>query len=313
MPAPIGRDVVHRAPANPLIIIEDLPFQASDVHNAGVVRDHAGYTLLVTIESLEGQCSIYRADSRDGRSFAVEPEPFMQPCPDPPFRDCECVGVRDARITRLDDTCYVAYLAECEHGHRVGLARTDDFRSVQRLGFVTEPDTKNGALFPERIRGRYAMLIRPDNPYSIWIVYSDDLVYWGDANVLMMPRSGYWDSHRIGAGPPPIPIDEGWLLIYYGERATTAGPLFRLGAAILDREDPSKIVARSNIPILAPRETYERIGDVPNLLFCCGALLEDDDTLRIYYGGSDSCICLGTAPLHHVIEVCREGDKEIQP
>jgi predicted GH43/DUF377 family glycosyl hydrolase len=99
-------------------------------------------------------------------------------------------------------------------------------------------------------------------------------------------------------------VDQGWLLIYYGVKGTAGGPLFRLGAAILDAEDPSNVIARSNIPILGPRERYERIGDQPNLIFSCGAVLEEDGEVKLYYGGADSCICLGTAEVDEILRVC---------
>jgi predicted GH43/DUF377 family glycosyl hydrolase len=305
-----GPDVVHRWVDNPLIAIEDIPFRCSDVWNAGVVHVDGEYILLITIESLQGQPAIYQARSRDGKHFSVDPEPFLAADPTRPCR-YETSGLRDPRITRTDGVYYVTYVADSPCGLRVGLARTEDFRSVERLGIITEPDTKGGALFPEKINGRYALLERPNPGLSIWLSYSDDLEFWGSSVAVMTPRDGYWDCHRIGLAGPPLGIDTGWLLIYYGEKSTSAGPLMRLGAAILDAEDPSKVVARSNIPILSPREPYERIGDVPNVVYSCGAILEADGTVRIYYGGSDSCICAGTAKLDDIIDICLAGTTEL--
>lgn len=305
-----GRDVIHRYKGNPLIAIEDLPFRCSDIWNAGVVRFRGEYLLLLTVETLEGLSSIYLAHSTDGHNFFVEPKPFMAASEHGPFAQYETFGIRDPRITRIDETYYITFLADSESGKRVGLARTNDFQSVERMHLVSEPDTKSGALFARKLGGRYAMLERPSAGGSIWITYSDDLVYWGSSTVVLTPRSGYWDSTRIGAAGPPIEINQGWLLIYYGEKGTTAGLLVRLGAVILDRDDPSCVLARSNIPILAPREKYERIGDVGNVVFSCGALLENSGEVKIYYGASDSCICLGTSTLDDIIRVCLESGKE---
>ena len=310
MDAKMGRDVVTRWVDNPLITIEDLPFACSDIWNAGVVRFGGEYLLLITIEQLHGLTAIYLARSHDGRHFTVEPRPLMSPRGPGPLGRYQKRGIRDARITPLDGTHYITYVADSEPGLRLGLARTDDFQDIHWMGLLTQPDTKGGALFPEKIGGRYALLERPDPGMSIWICYSDDLTFWGAAEVVMTPRGGFWDSHRIGAAAPPLRIDEGWLLIYYGEKSTSAGPLVRLGAAILDAEDPAKVVARSNIPILAPRERYERIGDVTNVVFSCGALLEDDGEMKIYYGASDSCICLGTTTLDEIVCVCHECEEE---
>jgi len=261
----------------------------------------------VTVETLEGQCRIYRAHSSDGQHFSVEQTPFLEPSRTGPFADYESLGVRDARITCIDGIYYIVYLAEGDYGVRLAIASTRDFEDIERVALVSEPDTKNGALFPRKINGRYALLERPQERMSIWLKYSDDLVYWGNHQLVMTPRGGYWDPDRIGAAAPPIEIDDGWLLLYYGVKGTSGGPLFRLGAAVLDKDDPSQVLARSNIPILAPRERYERMGDVNNLVFSCGALLNEDNEVWVYYGGSDSCLCLGTAALDDILRVCYES------
>jgi len=126
----------------------------------------------------------------------------------------------------------------------------------------------------------------------------------------MSPRGGHWDNSRIGVGTPPAEIDEGWLFVYYGIRETTAGPLFRLGAAILDKENPAQVVGRTNVPILSPREHYERIGDIGNLVFTCGAIIEPDDEVKLYYGGSNSCLCLGTTSVQDVVHACHKSSPE---
>ncbi len=304
-----GRDVIRRCPRNPLIFIDDLPFSSSDIWNAGIVRYEQGYLMLITVEMLEGRCALYRADSDDGEHFTVDAQAFMAPADSGPQQMYENMGVRDPRITSMDGWFYITYVADGDHGLRLGLARTKDFRSVERVGYISQVDVKNGVLFPCKVGGRYLLLKRPDAGSSIWLSYSDDLVFWGSSTVVMTPRGRFWDSTRIGAAAPPIEIDEGWLLIYYGEKSTSAGPLVRLGAAILDREDPSKVLARSNIPILSPREKYERIGDVPNVVFSCGALLEDG-RLNLYYGASDSCICRGSAPLEDILQVCFDSERK---
>ncbi len=225
---------------------------------------------------------------------------------------CSCYktyGVHDPRITQVDGTYYITYVAASKRTQRVGLVRTKDFRTVDEMPYVSEPDNKSATLFPKKIGGRYAMLERPSEGASIWISFSEDLVYWGQSTVVMTPRGGHWDCHRIGAACPPMEIQQGWLLIYYGEKSTSAGPLVRLGTAVLDRDDPSQVLARSNIPIISPREKYERIGDVGNVVFSCGAVMEDTDSVMLYYGASDSCICLGTCTLDGILEVCRKSQE----
>jgi predicted GH43/DUF377 family glycosyl hydrolase len=305
-----GRVVINRYKDNPLITIEDLPFVCSDIWNAGVIRFQGEYMLLLTVETLEGLGSIYLARSPDGYNFIVEPKPFMTVSKKEPFARYETFGIRDPRITKIDTNYYITYIADSESGERIGLARTNDFRSVERMQLISEPDTKNGALFSRTFEGRYAMLERPSAGGSIWLSYSDDLTHWGLSTIVLTPRSGYWDSDRIGPASPPIEIDIGWLLIYYGEKDTSAGPLVRLGAAILNKNDPSYVLARSNISILAPREKYERIGDIGNVVFSCGALLENANQVKVYYGASNSCICLGLGSLDDIIRVCQESQEE---
>jgi len=291
----LPKNVARRFEGNPTITLADLPFQAADIHNAGAVKHNGEYVLLVTVENLQGYCSIYRARSRGGRQFEIDPEPILAPSQEGPFAPYETNGVRDARITPFGDTYYIIYLAHSEYGWRLALAKTDDFESIERVALISEPDTKSGVLFPRKINGRYARLERPREGGSIWISYSEDLVNWGGWDVVMTPRGGYWDSDRIGAGVPPIEVECGWMLFYYGEKFLPSGPLFRLGVAFLDREDPTTVIGRSNVPLLAPHERYERIGDVNNLVFACGAVMnEEENQFELYYGASNSCICLST-------------------
>lgn len=306
----VGRDIVHRWEENPLIIPEHLSFRCSDICNAGAVKIGDEYLLLVTIQSLEGFHSIYLARSADGYNFKVADEPFLSPSQEPSFAEYDERGVLDARIVCLEGQYYIVYDAFGPTGYRLALARTRDFTSVEHLGLISEPDTKAGALLPRKIKGKYTRLGRPWSGGSIWISYSDDLVYWGGAEVVITPRAGFWDSDRVGAATPPLEIERGWLLIYYGIKETSAGPLFRLGAVILDRDDPARVVGRTNVPILTPREEYERIGDVPNLVFSCGAIIEADDEVKLYYGASNSCICLGTTKVPYILQACVESDKE---
>ncbi len=302
----LPRNVVHRCERNPLFGLDDLPIPANDIHNAAAIRHEGRYILLVTGERLDGRCAILRAESEDGLSFQIDAEPVLEPSAAEPFQKYEADGVRDARITPFDGVYYITYLVHSEFGFRLALASTEDFRTIRRIALISEPDTKNGVLFPCKFNARFARLERPRDGGNIWISYSHDMRHWGGWEVVMTPRHGYWDAHRIGAAAPPIELDCGWLLVYYGVKNTPGGPLFRLGTAILERDNPAEVIGRSNIPVLAPRERYERIGDVGNLVFSCGAVLNDDDTeLVIYYGASDSCICRGNVSLSELECMCR--------
>ncbi len=308
MPRKKQHDSIHRWEGNPIITMEDLPFKASDICNAGAVKIDDTCLLLITIETLRGHRKLYIARSNDGRYFDVDAKPFM----DQADKKYEEISVMDGRITPFENTYYISYVAESRYGYRIGLARTDDFKTVTRLGFISEVDTKGAALFPEKINGRFAMLKRPWAGGSIWISYSDDLVYWGNSKIVLSPRPGHWDTSRVGISVPPFRLKDGrWLVIYYGIKTTSAGPLFRIGAIFLDPDNPAKVIGRTNIPILSPRERYERIGDVPNLVFSCGAIMEDEK-LFLYYGGSNSCICLGSTTVNEIDQECLKSKGEIR-
>lgn len=303
------RDIVHRYEGNPIIEIEDLKFRCSDIRNAGTAVVNGETLLLVSVEGLTGVQSVHRARVGHLGRYVVEEEPFLGPDAMSKYGEHASGGVTDARITYMDGVYYIMFLAYGDHGFRLGLARTADFRKVEHLGLISEPDTKAGALFPRKIKGRYARLERPREGQSIWVSYSDDLKYWGGWKPVLSPRGGHWDSSRLGTACPPIEIEQGWLLIYYGTRVTSAGPIYRLGAAILEHDSPARVVGRANIAILAPRERYERIGDVPNVVFCTGSVIGEDGSLRLYYGGSNSCICIGDTTLDEVVSICFEEGK----
>lgn len=304
-----GRDIVHRWEENPLIDINDLDFKCSDIRNAGAIDFRGKIILLVTIEYLTGHHGIHLArPAPDGR-YKVDSKPFLNQSEEHKYRRHESRGVLDGRVTFLDGIYYILYDAYGDYGYRLAIAKTEDFESVERIGLISEPDTKAGVLFPAKIKGRYTRLERPGDG-SIWITYSEDLLHWGRSELVISPRGGFWDESRIGAGAVPIQIEQGWLVFYYGVKETPAGPIYRIGAVILDRHEPTKIVGRTNIPILSPRENYERIGDIPNLVFSIGALADNDGHLKIIYGAANSCICVGTTTVEKIVENCFESKEE---
>lgn len=304
-----GRDVVERWYKNPIITLDNVPFPCNTVFNAACAKLGDEYILLMRVEDLAGRSVFALARSDDGYHFKVDPTPAMEPAKEEPFRSYERRGIEDPRITYLEGEYYIMYTAYSRYGARLALAKTSDFKSYKRLGLISEPENKDGCLFPRKINGRY---VRLDRPYgggigNIWLSWSDDLLHWGDSEVVMTTRGGFWDTDRIGASVPPIETPEGWLEIYHGVKVTSAGPIYRMGAVLLDLENPAKVISRSAVPILTPREYYERVGDVGNVVFSCGALLEDEGRLRIYYGAADTSICLGFAQIDELVEQCRIG------
>ncbi len=300
-----GRDIVHRWEGNPLIRLEDLGFRSADLRSAGVTFFDGKPILLITVQHLSGHQSIHLARSDDKGQFHVEKKALIGANGNSRSKNPhESEGVMDARITFMDGKYYIMYMACGDHGFRIGMATTTDFVKLEYHGLISEPDTKGGALFSEKINGRYARLERPGSGKSIWISYSDDLVYWGGNKVILSPRGGFWDAARVGTGAPPIKFDNFWLLIYYGVKKTSAGPLFRLGVAMLDSKNPTKLIGRANIPILSPREDYERIGDQNNIVYCAGAFIQKENELQIVYNAASSCICLGSTTIREIIDTC---------
>jgi len=302
-----SKDLLYRHAGNPQLSIEDVGFQCSDVRNAGVVNFGGERLLLLSIEHLSGMQAIHLARGGGREGWQVESEALITFCGEADSCQLGSGGVMDPRVTLLSDRYYICYTTFGEHGFRFAIDITDDFKTVESLGAVSEPDTKAGTLFPEKIGGRFAALSRPGEGRSIWLSFSDDLKYWGSMDQIASPRGGFWDCDGIGPGSTPIRIDEGWLMIYYGVKRTSAGPIYRLGAMILDAQDPRKVIGRTNVPILSPREMYERVGDLTNIVFSCGAILEDDNQLTVYYGAADSCICSASASIAAIVERCRQS------
>lgn len=301
-----GRDLLHRWKHNPIITLEDVPFQCNTIFNGTPVKFGDDYLLLLRVEGQQGYSFFCLARSKDGFHFYMDDQPCMEPAEQGPFKIWEENGIEDPRLTLIDGKFYIMYTAVSRYGHRIALARTDDFKTFERIAIVSGPGNKDGVLFPEKINDMYVRLDRPigNNIGSIWISYSPDLINWGRSELLISPRPRFWDSYRIGASVPPIRTDDGWLEIYHGVKMTSAGPIYRVGTVMLDLKNPSKVVARCLAPILSPREEYERIGDVGNVVFACGAIIEPDGEIKIYYGSADTSICVATAHIDELIRSC---------
>lgn len=298
-----GRDLLHRWEGNPAITVKDIPFRANTVFNGTPIVTNDGIYLLLRVEGQHGYSFFALARSEDGFNFTIDEKPVMLPAKEGHFAFYEIKGIEDPRVTVIEDTCYVMYTAVGNHGARIALAKTSDYINYERIALVSEPGNKDGILFPRKINGRYARLDRPIGlgTGSIWVSYSPDLVNWGDSEVVITPRGGYWDDFRIGASVTPIETEQGWLEIYHGVKMTTAGPIYRIGIVLLDLDDPSKVIKRGDQPILSPREDYERIGDIGNVCFACGAVLDDNGDMKIYYGAADTAICIATCTLEDIM------------
>lgn len=298
------QDLLRRWEGNPCITVGDMPFRANTVFNGAPIATDDGILILLRVEGQQGHSFFALARSEDGLHFSVDEKPVMMPDLEGPNSRHERRGIEDPRATFVDGICYIVYTAVGEGGARIAIAKTEDYVHYKRLGYVSEPGTKDGLLFPRKINGRYVRFDRPighDDLGCIWVSYSPDLLNWGDSEVVIAPRKGYWDSYRIGASTPPIETDEGWLEIYHGVKMTSAGPIYRAGTVLLDIDDPSRVIRHGRKPILSPRMDYERIGDVPNVCFVCGAVIDDERNVKVYYGAADTSICVATCTMDELM------------
>ncbi len=300
-------ELVRRYSGNPILTKDDIPYPVETVHNAAVVRHGDEYIMLFRSHLRTGRSIIGLARSVDGFSFTADSLPFLTPATDGSFAEYEEFGVEDPRVTKIDDEYLITYSAYSRNGVRIALARTRDFVLVERVSLITQADYRNTVIFPEKFNGLYARLDRPHSeisPWSIWITYSPDLLFWGESQLVMKPVPYHWDEMKIGPGAPPIRTDQGWLSIYHGVFKTMDGSVYRLGVALHDLRDPAKIIGVGDSWILQPDAPWEITGYVHNVVFTCGAVPEPDGTVKIYWGGADTVMCVGEANLADLVELC---------
>jgi predicted GH43/DUF377 family glycosyl hydrolase len=301
-------ELFHRHPANPILTAADWPHPVNAVFNPAAVAIDGETVLLARVEDRRGISHLTVARSANGvDGWSVAPEPLLTPAADSPSEEW---GFEDPRITWIDELG--RYVITCTAygpaGPAVFLATTEDFRSVERFGIIRQPEDKNAALLPHRIDGRWVLFHRPQTEFGgargeIVVSRSADLISWSAPEAVLQPRTGaWWDSVRIGLGPPPLRTEHGWLVIYHGVKETVSGDIYRAGLALLELDEPTRVLRRLSSWILAPSEPYERVGDVPNVVFPCGLIHEPgSDELRLYYGAADTSICLATGKLGLVL------------
>jgi predicted GH43/DUF377 family glycosyl hydrolase len=302
-------ELFERHPDNPILTPANWPDPVNAVMNPAAAVVDGTTVLLARVEDRRGISHLAVARSANGIDrWTVDPEPLLAPDEDTPS---EQWGFEDARVVWIDELgrFVITCTAYGPAGPAVFLATTEDFASVERQGIVRQPEDKNAALLPHRIDGRWVLLHRPKTQLGgghgeILLSRSDDLFSWSAPEQVLRPREGaWWDSLRIGIGPPPLLTEHGWLLVYHGVKETVAGDIYRVGLALLDLDEPTRVLRRLPGWVLAPLAPYERTGDVPNVVFPCG-LVHDaaSGEIRLYYGAADSTICLATARLDELLE-----------
>ncbi|GHO81662.1 glycosidase [Ktedonobacter sp. SOSP1-85] len=253
---------------------------------------YQGNTYLTTLSHLR------LASSEDGVHFQVMPTPTLIG-----EGELEAFGIEDCRVTQIGNCYYLTYTAVSRLGYGVGMISTEDWQHFNRHGMILPPNNKDCTFFSEKIGEHYFALHRPTlgetglGGNNIWISKSPDLLHWGEHTCLLTTRPGMWDSVRIGAGAAPTRTEAGWLEIYHGANEQNR---YCLGAVLLDLNDPTKVIARSEQPIMEPLAEYEINGFFGNVVFTNG-VVENGDTLTVYYGASDLVVCSATFSIKDIL------------
>jgi len=296
-------DVVWRSERNPVIARDLIPCSNS-IFNSAVVPYKEAFAGVFRVDDMGRQMQLHAGRSEDGVTWDLNHERI------------EFVGRKkelgdfiygyDPRVVWIEDRYYVTW-CNWFHGPTIGVAYTHDFESFHQLENAFLPFNRNGVLFPRRINGRFAMLSRPsDNGHTPFgdIFYSEspDMDFWGNHRYVFGTAGG-WQSTKVGAGPIPIETSEGWLMIYHGVLTSCNGYVYSAGAALLDLDEPWKVIARARTYFLSPRTLYECVGDVPNVVFPCATLCDaETGRLALYYGGADTVVAMAFGYVDDLID-----------
>lgn len=317
-------DLFRRDPGNPILSTMHWPYPAHTVFNPGAIRLKDGRTLILArVESRQGLSHMTKAISPNGvDQWEIDHGPTF--VPDLKNFPEEKWGVEDPRIVYVEELeeYVITYTAYSENGPQVALARTKDFESFQRVGAVTLPEDKDAALFPRMIGGKFVMVHRPysatlGNKANMYVSFSPDpeLRAWGESTLMLEAREGgWWDARKVGLANPPIETSEGWLVLYHAVRTNVAGGLYRVGAALFDLDDPTKLIYRGSEWIFGPHTYYEMAGDVGMVVFPCGHTLDEDgDTINLYYGAADTSVGLATGSIKQLLQWLKDHDSRTDP
>jgi beta-1,2-mannobiose phosphorylase / 1,2-beta-oligomannan phosphorylase len=287
-----------RHPQSPLMYPNPLHrWESVNVFNCAVIQHNGLFHMHYRAQGVDFISRIGYAVSDDGLCWNRLENPVLSPHDG---RE-DYRGIEDPRVTPLDDAFYMCYTAYGENGNYPMIARSENLIMWNDVAPLEKTENKDHVLFPEKINGRYAILHRR-RPH-IWVAYSDDLKTWTDHTIIFSPSASGWDSKSIGANGVPIKTEHGWLLFYHGyDTAHT----YRHSVALLDLENPAKVLNRPNSIIIEPTETWEIRGDVPNVVFSCANIVVGDE-LWFYYAGADRLIGLATAKFADVVEFARHG------
>lgn len=305
-----NNDVMWRYDGNPIITRKNVR-DARSIFNSAVVPFEGGFIGVFRVDDRSLKQRLHVGRSKDGINWELEQEPIKFISEDKETADF--VRGFDPRVCFIEDRYYITWCNIIEgEGSTPGAAYTFDFKTFYQLPNVFPLYNRNAVLFPRKINGSFGLLNRPTSRGhcvggSIYYSESPDMKFWGLHRLVMRPTGG-WQEAKIGAGPIPIETDEGWIMIYHGVISLAAGMIYSVGAAILDKDEPWKVLYRTKDMIMGPEEYYERVGDVDNVLFPC-ATLADSATGRIamYYGAADTVVGVAFTTVDELIKYIKEN------
>ena len=311
---------------NPVVVKEDIPEingllrDVTSVFNPGAIKVDDKYLLMLRVQNRGRRTFFIMSESDDGIDFVVENKVVE-------FKGLEKIEgtifhLYDPRLFTLDGEFYVIFAMDIDDSCSIGLGKTTNWKEFEFCGIISEPNVRNGVIFPEKINGSYYKLERPNDfqieggpltGNSITISKSNNLFEWEVIKKIAYGNKNYWDE-LIGSGPPPVKTRKGWLSVYHGI-AMHYAPIYQVGVMLFDLDDPSKVIARGSQNILEPREYFELVGQVPNVIFPTGLIVEEYDDegfakeeseVKLYYGAADTSIGLATSTVSQLIKNCYE-------
>lgn len=304
--------VVWRHNNNPIIDWNPTK-KSARIFNSAVLPYEDGFIGVFRADHKNGRPQLHLGRSTDALNWDIEDEEIHWV--DEQGNDYQPSYAYDPRLVKIDDTYYIVWCCDFG-GAALGLGMTKDFKAFVRLENPFIPFNRNGVLFPRKVNDKFLLLSRPSDsghtPFGdIFLSESPDLVHWGrHRRVMTKGGQGWWQGTKIGSGATPIETSEGWLMFYHGVSGTCNGFVYSMGAAILDKDNPSKVLYRTRDYLLTPEKEYEITGFVPNVAFPC-ATLQDPETGRIaiYYGAADTYVAVAYAQVDELVKYIKENSE----
>lgn len=305
-----NNDIMWRFNGNPIVTRRNVK-DARAIFNSAVVPFEDGYTGVFRVDDITLKQRLHVGRSKDGFNWDLEQEPIKFISEDK--ETANFIRGFDPRVCFIEDRYYVTWCNIIEgEGSTPGIAYTFDFKTFYQMPNIFPLYNRNTVLFPKKINGKFGLLNRPTARGhclggSIYYSESPDMEYWGKHRLVMRPTEG-WQEAKIGAGPIPVETNEGWLIFYHGVISLASGMIYSMGAALLDKNEPWKVLYRSKAMVLGPEEYYERVGDNGNVIFPCGALADSETgRIAVYYGAADSVVGIAFCKLDELIDYIKKN------